>query len=208
MSRFRPSYNYDLLYYPEAENFDKILVNESVYDHQFKGVFHFLSNNLKLLIANSSGKILKRIIKEDILDTPKTLVFPRNHRFFEAFNQKIERIVPSGIIVDHFNDDIYRNLINPKQFKHLYLDQETPMALEHLEAGFVVWLVSLVFPIIAFIGEWIARFMDFIVFRSVFTAYIKSLERNVRNRDRKLQKFLMKMEKVKQESLQLCDQEY
>lgn len=153
-------------------------------------------NSLDSLMAQSGGEILKRIIKENVLGSTKMIVFPRNHHFYESFNKNIERLVTAGII-NYFGDD-YKDLISVKRFSHLKLSKVKPMNLKHLEAGFVVWLMSLIVPVAAFIVEWIIRFKDFIVFRSVFTAFTKLKEENVRNRDRNIQTFMKKLKLAKE----------
>lgn len=99
-------------------------------------------------------------------------------------------------IVNFFAHNI-SDSINPKNFRHLTLDSVKPMSMEHLQAGFIVWLVSLLFPIFTFFGEWI------IVSRIKFlAASIKKAERKEKQRKRKLQEKLVKIEKDKQKILQ------
>lgn len=86
----------------------------------------------------------------------KNWVLPRNHRFFFSFERVVKQIVPSGII-SHFYDE-FRDLFNAKQYSHYYLDKFEKMSLEHLEAGFFVWLASLFFPLTAFIAELVIGF--------------------------------------------------
>lgn len=171
-----------------------------MYDPHFKGVFHLSSKYLKGVVSSSNGNILQRMFKTSILGTTHILVFPRNHRFFESFNRKIQQAVAVGFI-DQFADD-FKDITNKKRFLHLKLVEEKPMNLEHLEAALFIWMVSLVFPIAAFIAEWIFRIKDFIVFHSTFAAYIKILENNTSKRDRKMQKA---MKTIKTEKRALDD---
>lgn len=167
-------------------NLPTVLLNGSIYDHDFKGFFHVSSNILEFVVTKSKGKLLQRIIRESSLAATKTLIFYRNHRFYESFNEKIQQLVSAGII-DHLGG-YDKDLVNPKRFAKLNLDQVQPMNLQHLEAGFVIWMISLMIPVTVFIFEWIIRFKDFIVFRFIFVAYIKTLERDLQNRHLEVQK--------------------
>jgi hypothetical protein len=66
------------------------------------------------------------------------------------------------------------------------------MNLENLEAAFVLWLISIIFPIVAFAGEW--------TFKFTCDAYIKRVERKTR----KLfwLKVLIGMDKINNKSLE------
>lgn len=133
------------------------------------------SNDLDHFIKESKGKLLGRIIK-GTSPTAKFMVFPRNHRFYESFNKEIQQLLPTGII-NHLAGNL-GNEINSRKFANLTLENVQPMSLKHLEAAFVIWLVSLLFPIAAFIVEWIFRLRDFIVFKITFEAYIRASKCN------------------------------
>lgn len=150
-----------------------------MYDPHFQGIFHLSNNYLKLIVDQSKGEILQRVIRGSFSGATTSFVIPCHHRFFESFDKKTQQAVAAGII-DHFADD-FKDLTNKKRFSHLKLVEEVPMSLEHLEAAFWVWLVSLVIPTAAFIAEWIFKLMDlkeFFLFRFIFTTYIKVLENN------------------------------
>jgi hypothetical protein len=114
-----------------------------------------LPDHLSDYILGSGGQILKRIITDATFGSSKLFVMPHNHRFFEIFNEKTEKTIPSGII-HHFSKE-NKDLFNQKGFAPSKLENFKPMNLEHLEAGFVVWIVTLIFPITAFIFEWIVK---------------------------------------------------
>jgi hypothetical protein len=183
----------------ELSDFEKLLFDDnSVYDHRFKGVFHLFPNKLHNYMQISSGNILPRISKESAYGNSKVFVFPRNHRFFESFNKQIEQVIAAGII-DHFGDDA-KDLVKAKRFITSKLESAKPMSMSHLKAGFVVWLVSLIFPFAAFIGEWVLRIRDLIVFKSVRKAFFKLHEINSRNHDIEMQKTILKMKKESAQS--------
>lgn len=143
------------------------------------------------LIENSGGKIISRIIKQRVKKPLEGFRFPQNHRFFDIFSTKINQMVTCGI-VDHFSDQ-FNDLTYKKKFANLTI---------HLQAGFAVWLVSLIFPVTVFIVEWIITFKEFIVFNCVFNAYIEILRRNARNRNRKMRKALRKIKKRNEKKTQ------
>jgi hypothetical protein len=124
-----------------------------------------LPEHLSDYLGNSSGQILKRIITDTMFGSSKLLVMPHNHRFFEIFYEKTKQIIPYGLI-DHFNKDT-KDAFNPKRFAQPSIENFKPMTLEHLEAGFVVWIITLMVPIAVFIFEWIVNLKPFIVFRCI-----------------------------------------
>jgi hypothetical protein len=157
------------------------LNNNSIHDYRFKGVFYLLPDHLSDYIKNSSGQILIRIIEDAIFGSSKLLVMPHNHRFFASFHEKTEQIVPYGLI-DHFYRET-KDSFNQKGFAPSSLENFKPMSLEHLEAGFVVWAVTLMLPIAAFIFEWIFKCIVnlkcYFVFRTIFLVYLGKLKDDV-----------------------------
>jgi hypothetical protein len=158
-----------------VSEFETILLNGSIHDHLFERAFYLMPHHLSGFIKSSKGKLLERIMTYNYFGTLKAFNFPRNHRFYEVFDRKIQQIVTAGII-DHFADD-FKNLFNKKQFSHLHLEVVEPMNTEHLKAAFAVWLVSLCFPAAAFIAEWILKFLKVLK--------LKLKTRNKRRTDRK-----------------------
>jgi hypothetical protein len=147
-------------------------------------------NLLSFYLVNSKGKLAPRIIKES--RKTESLVFPRNHRFFEAFNMKLKKIVPFGI-VDHFTDR-NKDLFSKKRFALSALEEFQPINLVHLEATLFVWVVSLALPVAAFVVEWIFKCItsikDIFVFYTIFKHFINILENNPRISDENIQKAL------------------
>jgi hypothetical protein len=178
----------------EKNKFENTL--NQIYDHRSRTVLYLDSFYFAQTIGRSEGKLLDRIIMEKFAwTTPLSLNFPQNHRFYESFNHKIQQMVTAGII-DHFGED-YKDILNLKQFKPTPLDEWEALNLSHFEAGFKYWLFSLIFPIVAFIGEWICRFRDFIVFRCVVETFVDIQIRNMRAHHRKMQILLKKLENKK-----------
>jgi hypothetical protein len=180
-----------------TEPFENQLFNDWIYDYNFQIVFHLPLDRIQHYMIKSRGKLLKRVIKEKISDKTKALIFPRNHGLFEGFDEKIEQMLQAGL-VDFYGRN-FSETINPKRFKHLVIDEVQPMSLVHLEAGFVVWMASILLPVIAFAFEIIVGIKDFIVFRCVFVAYIRSLKGNVSIQDQQNIKIQEKTIEINQE---------
>lgn len=77
-------------------------------------------------------------------------------------------------LIDYYAD-VWFKFLNPKRYKELYPDlyPEGPQVLtkEHLEAGFVIWMVSIVVAIAALILEWFIRLKDFFIVKFLFLAF-------------------------------------
>lgn len=87
----------------------------------------------------------------------------------EVFDEKILQLFQGGI-VDYFDRDNKENC-ETKRYKHLNYDEPKVLTMEQLYAGFVVWLVTVFLAIIAFIGEWINRLLEYHIFRCTFDSY-------------------------------------
>jgi hypothetical protein len=172
----------------DGDGFDWFWSNDSIHDFRMEAVFFLESDRLRTLILKTQGRILKRMLKQSVLGSRKVLVFPQNHRFYEIFNKKIGQLVTAGII-NHLAND-FKDVVNMKKFSQLKSDEVVPMSLEHLEAGFVIWLVSMIFPFVAFAFEWIVTLKDFMIFQRMFEAFVKDFENNARIRHQNMTKAL------------------
>jgi hypothetical protein len=149
-------------------------------------------------IKKSKGRLLKRIMKGSVFGKSKLFAFPRNHRFFESFNKVMKQMITAGIL-DHFGDE-NRDLVKDKtfaSFTHSTVDAMQPMSLEHLKAGFAIWLTALCLPVTAFIIEWALVFIDYVIFKCLYFAFIKKLQQDVKNRNKLLLAELKKMKLAK-----------
>jgi hypothetical protein len=153
------------------------------------------------MMNKTQGKIMQRIIKEKDLTKTKIFAFPQNHPFYKVFEEKIQQMVTGGILEHIIND--YNSSVNPKRFAHLNVEKVQPINVEHLEAGFVIWLISLVFPIIAFMIEWIVHLKTPFIFWYCFNSYMKELERVARSRQTNLQFEMMLMTIHKSETMKV-----
>jgi hypothetical protein len=204
MTFFRPDYKtLDKNGTLDGDNFEWFWTNDSIHDSNMRAVFYLQSDRLAKLISKTKGKILKRIFKQSVMGSRKVFIFPQHHRFYETFDRKIVQLVTAGII-NHLASE-FKDVINTKRFSRLKSEEVEPMSLEHLEAGFVIWLVSMIFPIVAFAFEWVVTFKSFIVFERIFEEFIKSLENNARNRNKNMTETLIQKDKPKRRSSQQCE---
>lgn len=108
----------------------------------------------------------------------------RNNKLFNILDLKIQQLQSAGIIQKLIKDRekifIHRNYIKPKMLTKEYLRDIYPksfpegpkvLTMEHLEAGFFVWLTSLTLALITFILELINRLIDFLVVKNILTAF-------------------------------------
>lgn len=103
------------------------------------------------------------------------LAFEYNHVFFETFNEKIKQLITGGII-EHYVQHVTADA-DPKRYEHLNVDEPQVLTMNHLEAGFVIWLFVLSLAVVIFLLEWIATFKDFLVFKNVLTAFLGRKDR-------------------------------
>lgn len=85
----------------------------------------------------------------------KGLRIPINHKFSDIFNKKLQQLFEGGLTS---RDDINKDYTMSQKFysdynPELYYDGPEVLTLEHLEAGFVIWLCCIVISIISFIIE-------------------------------------------------------
>lgn len=115
------------------------------------------------------------------------MIFPRNHKFFEIFDLKTQQLFTGGIFLHHAEN--YKKYWDPNYYKRPelltkdYLENIYPAKFtdgpkvltmaDHLEAGFVIWILSISFAFVVFIIEWIIRLKDYLVCKVVLGAFYK-----------------------------------
>lgn len=122
----------------------------------------------------TKGRLRERLLDQRFWLDFYGMRFPRHHKFFETFDEKFQQMVTAGMIVTWSHD--HNEYLNPKyyeQFKNIFESGDEPkvLTLQKLEAGFVICLASLLFALFAFIGEWLIRTKEYLVFTQIFTAY-------------------------------------
>lgn len=61
--------------------------------------------------------------------------------------------------------------MNPKRYAHLFAASPQVLTMEHLQAGFVIWLVSILVSLTAFTLEWLVRLKDYLLIKHLLTAF-------------------------------------
>lgn len=137
---------------------ENLLIDPRVYDPKFKGGYEVTSSELPIYAIRSNGTFLQRILTKDrMLHEICGSEVPRQNKLFEILDRKIQQLFATGII-SHLIDLVMKDA-NPKRYSHLYPDDGPKvLTMEHLQAGFKIWLFSLSLAIIAFIVEWLSRF--------------------------------------------------
>lgn len=161
-----------------AQNFHKIGY-ESIFDPTFKGSIQVNQDYLIDFATASNGKFLDRVLKENLYVEISGLEMPRNHRFYEIFDEKFQQLFAAGII-DHYRDK-WVKLTKPKHYRHLRDSCPKVLTMELLEAGFVVWLVSLTAAFVVFVCEWILTGLKWLVVEKVLSVYFDvMMKRSIR----------------------------
>lgn len=140
---------------------------EEIYDSNFKGTVHLDYHLFVALSGISKGRIVQRMLKEDLITDICGWDFPRSHRFYEVFDRKTQQLFNAGIT----HKIIKKYTVNPKKFIHLYEQGPKVLSMNDLEAGFVVWLISITFAVLAFLMEWLMTMKDFLILRMIFKTY-------------------------------------
>lgn len=134
------------------------IIHKKIYDPNFKGTVQVHSEFLYFHVGVSKGKLLHRILKERLYLMMSGMMFPINHKLFESFDKKLQQLMTGGII-DHYRE-YYHEYSSPKRYDYLYPVKPKVLSLQLLEAGFVVWLVSLLLSVIVFILELIFGYSE------------------------------------------------
>lgn len=140
-----------------------------LYDASFRGGVHLFGGFLDIYMTESRYEIFKTVLEAPIVSDLHGIEFPRNHKLFHIFDVKLQQLLESGWI-----DAITTNP-DPTLLAAERKDRKVPQVLtmKHLEAGFVVWMISITFGIFAFISEWMLSIKDSLIFTNVFLAYLK-----------------------------------
>lgn len=136
-----------------------------IFDHTFKGTVAVTMQDIQKFSPLTNGKYLERILDENLYSEYWSLSFPPFHRFFEDFEEKTQQLITAGIVNYHLDSWIHND--DKKKFEHLYAYLKGPQVLTmaHLEAGFVIWLVSVSLAIFSFLLEWLLKLGEFLLVR-------------------------------------------
>jgi hypothetical protein len=139
-------------------------------DPTFKGVYCI--ENMYDAVMKTDGAIYERIIEEQLILQFKTVLLDRDNGVFQhpKFDKKTQQLIDSGI-VEYFAKE-YIDKINKNRYKNQTSDPQK-LTLKTLEAGFVVWLISVQFAVLAFLCEWIKRLSEYFIFKHIFHAFFE-----------------------------------
>jgi hypothetical protein len=134
----------------------------------------------------SRGEIMKRVLQTPVETLTCGFEFPRNHKFYESFNRKIQQITEAGITNHHKERD--KKYLDPKSYekplkphkkyfettwRKSFVNEPQVLTFSDLEFGFVVWLGSLILPLIAFIIECLVGLVNVLLFKRILSVYFE-----------------------------------
>lgn len=142
--------------------------NNNLSDHNFRGAVQMIPEVLQYQMKATNGKILHRFMKQQFYVRMMCWSF-HNDFLVEVFDEKSQQLFEGGFL-EHFDRENREN-INLKRYKHLNYDEPKVLTMEHLKAGFVVWLVTIPLAIISFIVEWTSQLFQYFTFKHFFKAH-------------------------------------
>lgn len=137
-------------------------------DPTFKGAAQVKHETLQYQMMMTNGTIGKRFLREELY--VQMFCFKMKNDFVvDVINEKIQQLVEGGLI-EYFDRETNK-FLRPETYQHLLYDGPEVLTMEHLEAGFVVWLVSVFIAICAFIGEWIVQLFGYFMIKTVINSF-------------------------------------
>lgn len=125
--------------------------SENVYSSDFKGTVQVFHECKKTLAKTTNGHFLKRIFKQNVADEMFGIRLLSGNLFFDIIDRKLQQLFTAGII-EYYESD-YKSYLNQKRYEHLNPDGPKVLTMNDLNAGFVIWIVSVSFAIFAFLCE-------------------------------------------------------
>lgn len=154
----------DVTLHPGAEKYFNLL-----YDPKFEGCNYYTTNTLCFLSNVSRGQILDRVIDERFQLQMSGMIFPFNNRFFNIFGRRSQQMFEAGMIERYTSP--YFDLLKKKKRKFSPQTGPQVLTMQHLEAGFLIWLASVCFSKIVFAFEWLISFKNYIIVESLLDAF-------------------------------------
>lgn len=152
-----------------------------IYDSSFRGTIAVSALTANILSTRTKGTFLERVLPENIYTEMTSMVFPHFHKFFEIFDEKIQQLITGGFV--GYLAEFWTKTDNKKKYAHLYfyLSEPQVLTLKHLEAGFVIWLISICVAIFSFVLEWLMKLFEIFLNRFVYKK-IKTKKKMKRSR--------------------------
>lgn len=144
----------------------------------FKGGISLSENNLVYYMMWTHGKILERLLPERLYLEMFSMGFPRNHQFFEVFNEKLNQMMSGGLI-DYYTSG-FKDYLKPKRYAHLNNTPEN-LKMNRIESGFVIWFVSTSFALFGFTLEWVIKLKKYFIMKRTLSAFRNKVVENFDN---------------------------
>lgn len=126
-----------------------------------------MSPTLFTLHAVYHKDFIENLKKEEFAASLCGLKFPRHHPLFEIYDQKLQQIFSGQFLYER------RELFNQQwtQWRLRTIDTPKVLNMKMLEPGFVIWTLSLLLAVAAFIFEWLVTLKDFLVMQYILEAF-------------------------------------
>lgn len=147
-------------------------LEKKIFDVTFKGAVEVTLSNAVLLSIETKGRSLARYRKQVLFIEMCGMRFRKHHQFIGIFDQKTQQLFTGGFI-EHFLREETEQL-NWKRFANLYPKGPTVLNLKKLEPGFVIWISSVSFALIAFAFEWTLAFRDYLVMKYLLKSFFET----------------------------------
>jgi hypothetical protein len=167
-----------------------------------------ISRGFFVPIIKSRGELFKRFVGEPIQEQTCGVEFPRNHKLYKHFNSKITQLIEAGITekyrkthLEHLNPKYYEKprLIHKTYlettWRKSFIDEPKILTMKNLEFGFVIWLGSLILPLLGFIFEWLNKLKDFFIIKFLLAAYFERKHSESRKIIKKIHKIKRNVER-------------
>lgn len=140
--------------------------SQKLQDPTFKGVVHVFQDLLHFIAIDTNGTFLMRLMKERLFLEMYGWEMNQYEKLYEIFDHKLQQLFTGGLI--EFYDREYKEQINPKRYKHLQGPFGAKvLTMVHLQAGFVVWLVSVSLSFFVFIYEWTIKLYEYLMVKFI-----------------------------------------
>lgn len=179
---------FDLFHRANIADYDKKKYNDvmydRIYDPTFTGGVQLHTRYIYSIAFQSNGEIVKRLLREPFITEFCGMEFPRNHKLFYVLDHKIHQLFESGITEylasygkKRLDPNVYKK---PKSLTREYLyntyeklfpEGAQILTMDHLEAGFVIWIACVSLAIAAFIFEWMMMLKNYLITWYVLQAF-------------------------------------
>lgn len=143
------------------------VMSRQIFDYSFRGAFLVNLYGINELSILTQGRFIERVLTSGMYTEFVAMCIPPFHKFYEVVDQKIQQLFTAGII-NIFAQEIITS-DDKKAYAHLNPQGPQVLTMKHLEAGFVVWLISLNFAVIAFMLEWATKVFEIFLLKLVVT---------------------------------------